>query len=67
MYATALREAIDECDSRAGDSEKCVLEAKSNGTLIVEKMWDRTILGENCKTEIWNVGWNLDRNYIITQ
>ena len=56
MYATALREAIDECDSRAGDSEKCVLEAKSNGTLIVEKMWDRTILGENCKTEIWNVG-----------
>ena len=35
MYATALREAIDEQG----------IEAKSNGELIVQKMWDRTILG----------------------
>ncbi len=35
LYATALREAIDEQG----------LEAKSNGELIVKKMWQRTILG----------------------
>lgn len=43
MYATALREAIDDC----GLDNECVLKAKSNGTLIVEKMWDRSIEGEN--------------------
>ncbi len=36
LYATALREAIDE----RGFS------AKRNGTLLVEKMWNRTIEGE---------------------
>ena len=43
LYATALREAIDDC----GLDDECVLKAKSNGTLIVEKMWDRSIQGEN--------------------
>ena len=35
LYATALSEAIEEGG----------LEAKSNGELIVKKMWNRTING----------------------
>ena len=41
LYATALREAIDEQG----------IEAKSNGELIVQKMWDRTILGMKIRSE----------------
>ena len=35
LYATALREVVD----------KHGLSAKSNGTLLVDHMWDRTISG----------------------
>ena len=36
LYATALKEAVDEYGLE---------EAKSNGSLIVKKMWNRTISG----------------------
>ena len=41
MYATALRKAIDEQG----------LEAKSNGSLIVEKIWNSTIKGNTQRIE----------------
>ena len=42
MYATALRKAIDEQG----------LEAKSNGSLIVEKIWSSTIKGNTLRIEL---------------
>ena len=35
MYATALKEVVEEHG----------IEAKANGTLLVQKMWNRTISG----------------------